>query len=97
MGNRRRTAVHRERVPKIVAYSNGVEAAVKTRRGWTTFAERPQGIYTPPDSSQMYQRLLYTGGHLFLKAYWPKYGILRQRIKEARHRAKIKSNDSKIS
>lgn len=97
MGNRRRTVVNKVHASgSLIAYSNGEEATVRTRRGWRTFSEEPLGAYSPPDSSPVYQRLLYTGGHLFLKAYWPKYGRLRQKIKEARQRAKTKSNDSKI-
>jgi hypothetical protein len=86
----------RDPLPLIVG-SNGSEVKIKRpNRDWEYLIDPPIQPYTPPDSSPMYQRLLYTGGHLFLKAYWPKYGDLRKKFKEARQRAKLKSHDSEI-
>lgn len=101
MGNTDHIEVNRGRrkrdpLPLIVG-SDGHEVQIKRpNRDWEYLIEDPKETYSPPDSSPVYQRLLYTGGHLFLKAYWPKYARIRAKIKEGRQRAKTKSHDSEI-
>lgn len=101
MGNKEQIEVkrgkrRRDPIPLIVG-SDGREVQIKRpNRDWEYIVDDPKETYTPPDSSPLYHRMLYTGGHLFLKAYWPKYGRIRSKIKDARQRAKTKSHDSEI-